>query len=148
MSKKGVSPLIATVLLLAFAVALATLIIQLKPFSKCVLKDTTIKKDADGGQRVCYDEKSEKIQIFIENSEDELITGFKITVSGEDSPLNIGRLPLELGPNEEGKLAFAYDKEEHGEVLGIKLFPQINKSSRIQECSIKEEIGTVNPCSE
>jgi len=143
-SKKGVSPLIATVLLLAFAVALATVIIQLEPFSKCVSKVNI--KTIDGKQRICYNEDSGQIEVFVVNNDKKAVTGFKVTVSATKEPLNIGSIALHIGQNDEGKLRFPFDPETHGEIVGINLFPQINASNRIEECQMSDEILSVPIC--
>jgi len=143
-TKKGVSPLIATVLLLAFAVALATVIIQLEPFNKCVSKVNV--KTNNGVQRICYNVDSGQIELFIVNNDKKEVNGFKVIVSATKEPLNIGRIALNIGQNEEGKLRFDFDPEKHGEIMGIKIFPQINRSNRIEECEMPDEILSVPLC--
>jgi len=60
--KKGVSPLIATVLLLAFTVSLITVVIQLNPFSDvCSELDLKIKEN------ICFNNNAKEIQMKLIN---------------------------------------------------------------------------------
>jgi flagellin-like protein len=143
--KRGVSPLIAIVLLLAFAVALATIIGQLNLFGKCKLTGVEVLK-VQGQQRICYNQKTQEIEIFIENKDKRDIVGFRVTVTGKSKPLNIEHLDVPIGRNEQEKLVFKYDRNIYGDILGLSLYPKINKSKSIEECEISDEILGIPYC--
>jgi len=143
--KKGVSPLIATVLLLAFAVALATVVINIYPSGKCNLADVGIAT-INGKQRICYDESSKDIKVFMENKGKNDILGFKIRVSGETDTLNIEHISLKLQQNEEKKMTFEYDVDTYGQILDLEIFPMVNVSGRPIECELKKPVSSVPIC--
>jgi len=145
MEKKGVSPLIATVLLLAFAVALATVIIQLEPFGKCSLTSVDVSR-INEVPRVCFNEGKGDIEVFIENKDKKNVVGFRVQASGSNNTLNIENIDLQIGQNQEEKLIIQYDLINYGKLVGLKLYPKINSSNRIQECKIKEDIVAFPSC--
>jgi flagellin-like protein len=143
--KKGVSPLIATVLLLAFAVALATVIINLDPFGMCNLKNTEISKINDN-QRVCYNNKTQEIELFITNGDKKNIIGFQIKASGEKNTLNIEDAEIMINQNEEKKLSIEFPFENYGKPVGLELHPWINSSNRRIKCNLNEEVFAIPDC--
>ncbi len=145
-SKKGVSPLIATVLLLAFAVALATVIIQIYPASTCKLSQVYISV-LGGSERICYDGEKGEISAFITNEGKDPLVGFKIRASGELDTLNIGKIPLKIDPKGEKKLVFDYNTEKYGKLLSLEIFPLANMTGTIEECEMKTDISSVPACS-
>jgi flagellin-like protein len=145
LGKRGVSPLIAIVLLLAFAVALATIIGQLNLFGKCELAGLQVLKYQDT-QRICYNQKTQEIEIFLENKDKRDIVGFRVTVTGKNKPLNIEHLDVPIHRNEQEKLVFKYDRNIYGDILGLSIYPKINKSSSIEECEISDEIQEIPYC--
>ncbi len=141
LSKKGVSPLIATVLLLAFAVALATVIIQLQPFGKCNVQIDKVNNK----QRVCYNDQTKEIEIFINNKENNNIARFKTTASGQNNVLN-SEYAMSIGPKEQGKLLISYDPDRYGKLVKLNIYPMINSSGKLQECDMNEEITSIPIC--
>ena len=145
MHKKGVNPLIATVLLLAFAVALATVLVSLEPLG-CKMKGVTIAEFNNGQQRICYDTDTSTIQAFILNQEEDTVTGLKIRVSGMKNTKNIEHLPVELGQNTEAKVSFDYDVEEYGKIVDLAILAQVNQSGRVKECKIGSQVQEITSC--
>jgi flagellin-like protein len=141
LQKKGVSPLIATVLLLAFAVALATVIIQLRPFDNCNVQLDKL----NGKQRVCYNEQTKEIELFIDNKDSNSIAKFKTTASGERNAVN-SEYDLSIGPREQGKLMISYDPAKYGRLVKLSVYPIMNVSGKLQECDLNEEIASIPIC--
>jgi len=140
LTKKGVSPLIATVLLLAFAVALATVIIQIDWFEDCNVEIDSV----NGQQRICYNENTKMIEVFINNNDKKNIAKFKITASGSEV-LN-SEHALNIGSNEQGKLLVEYDKESYGELVKLNIYPIMNVSNDMKKCELSEEITVIPLC--
>ena len=141
LGKKGVSPLIATVLLLAFAVALATVFIQIDWFESCNVEIDKI----NGQQRVCYNNQTKNIELFINNKDSNNVVRFKITASGNNGVKN-SEHALNIGSKEQDKLFIEYDPESYGELVKINIFPMMNVSNKIKECELKEEITMIPLC--
>jgi len=144
-SKKGVSPLIATVLLLAFAVALATVIVQIYPSGECNLKGVQVSS-VNGAQRICFNQANKEVEMFIENMDKKDIIGFKIKAAGELEVLNIEHIPLRVKQKEEKKLRFAYDDLTYGKIVSLEVFPQINKSNQPHDCEMSGSIVSIPLC--
>jgi len=144
--KKGVSPLIATVLLLAFAVALSTVIIQIYPAGTCKLSGVN-PSIVGSTQRICFNNVSKEVEVFIENKDKLDVVGFKIKASGSRDTLNIEHIALRLNQNEEKKLKFGYDELTFGKIVGLEIFPQVNKSNSIEDCEMKDNIIQIPLCS-
>jgi flagellin-like protein len=142
--KRGVSPLIATVLLLAFAVALATVIIQLDPFRGCTI-NAHIQGDA-ANKRICYDEKSGEIVAFIVNEDEKRnIVGFKVTISGENDVKNEDIMEPLL-TRETKKIATRYDVPTYGKIIELSITPMVNVSNNVKLCSMRDKITSIPPC--
>jgi flagellin-like protein len=146
LGKKGVSPLIATVLLLAFAVALATVIIQLDPFTGCTI-NAHIQGDASS-KRICFDEKTNEIVAFIVNEdENRNIVGFKVSISGEKDVKNEDIMEPIL-TRETKKISPSYDLATFGRIIDFQITPMINVSNNIKLCNMKEKITSIPPCAQ
>jgi flagellin-like protein len=142
--KKAVSPLIATVLLLAFAVALATVIIQINPFSKDC-GDANIKiAELDGIKKVCFYEQDKKISFDLVNSEFP-IHSIRVSVNGANKVLNIDNLGVKVPTNTIQKIAFPYDAKAYGAAGSIIITARVNISNSLFECPIKD-VSNVVPC--
>jgi flagellin-like protein len=145
MYKKGVSPLIATVLLLAFAVALATVIMQINFFGGCSSKVQI--SSINNVKRICYDEGAGEIIMFIRNDDTaRSIFSFKMTISGQDGSEN-PEISQSIGPQKEEKIVVPYDSKVSGSILKVTISPQVNISNRPEACDMPDEIGPIPACS-
>ena len=97
--KKGVSPLIATVLLIAFAVALGAVVMNWgQSFTKQTIDNTettqkttmgcsfdvSIKEvEINGEPQICYDAATEEVEFLIRNNGNKALTGLQIQVVGD-----------------------------------------------------------------
>jgi flagellin-like protein len=142
--KKAISPLIATVLLLAFVVALSTVIIQINPFKKDC-GDANIKiGELNGIKMICYNEQEKKITFDIVNSQYP-INSIKVSVSGANKVLNINNLGVTVPINIIQKISIPYDFKSYGSISSILITPRVNISNNILECPIKDTL-TIVPC--
>jgi flagellin-like protein len=142
--KRAISPLIATVLLLAFVVALLTVIIQINPFRKDC-SDAKIKiTELNGIKMICYNDLGKKITFDIVNFEYPIIS-IKVSVSGTNKILNIDNLGVNVPRNIIQKISIPYDSKIYGEITSILITPRVNITKIVFECPIKDVI-TVLPC--
>ena len=124
--KRGVSPLIATVLLLAFAVALAVVIIQFP------LTNPKLDVVLAGERPICYDNNSESIELFLKNQEKRKnVIGLLFVVCGSEDCLN-KHVPIGLEVNEQKKIEFGYNIRVYGNISTIKIYSKINESGSIK----------------
>ncbi|MFT7615986.1 MAG: flagellin-like protein [Candidatus Woesearchaeota archaeon] len=83
-NKRGVSPLIATVLLIAFAVSLGAVIMNLGAdlaHNACSTASIEVK-EVGGKARICVDDASKELKITVENT-GEALNGLKISIIGQ-----------------------------------------------------------------
>jgi flagellin-like protein len=141
--KRGVSPLIATILLLAFSVALATVIIQLAPFSQCkgdeVLLDSSLS---------CYSNETKTLKILVETKEIP-VAGFRINVKGSNAPNAIApefSKTQDIKAASQGVITMPYDSVLYGEIMQVKVVTQLNRTNNLMDCELAQKIQQVKPC--
>ncbi|MGM5482738.1 MAG: archaellin/type IV pilin N-terminal domain-containing protein [Nanobdellota archaeon] len=143
-SKKGLSPLIATVLLLAFAVSIATIVVQLGPFtSSCGPYSAEVITD-QGKEKICYNEASQEIQIYLKNNEYD-IEKIKVSITGENEILN-KILNKKIDKYIADKIKIKYDSNKYGAPQSIIFTPSYNKSNEIIECPIEKKLDEMKEC--
>jgi flagellin-like protein len=141
--KRGVSPLIATILLLAFAVALATVIIQfLEPLNSCAGDEVTINT-----QKACFDSRTKNIKIFIENK-DLPIIGLSVAVEGSKNVPPSVEITQDIKKSEPGVVIVPYDQTANGNIDQIMITAKLNKTNTIIDCPLKQKIIQVPVCLE
>lgn len=153
-SKKAVSPLIATVLLIAFAVALGAVVMN---WGRTYVEDTAqfareksiteIKCSTDvrleflkvkDEKRICYSNTTDPkfIEFFIENRGTTDVYGLQVYVIGDDE-VNITEIDLEDTPIERSrvfKMAELNYTEDIGKVDQVNIIPQIKIEGELVTC--------------
>ncbi len=152
-NKKAISPLIATVLLIAFAVALGAVVmnwgrsyVEETAQQSAVTSDTRVAcaqqvnieiVQTQGNPRVCYDEDDSQVDITIQNRGDIDIDGVTFNVLGtEGSGVNLEDESV-IGRSNIERFTIDYDSSEHGDIEFVQIIPkiQISGSSVPVECS-------------
>jgi flagellin-like protein len=124
MDKRGLSPLIATVLLIAFAVAIgAVLMAYSGTLGECGTVDILIPTET-GSPAVCFDQTQNGIQFTIENGQKEDVQSFKVTLHGVNDIVNL-ELDEMLGTSEAKRFTIPYDLETLGALEKMKISPII-----------------------
>jgi len=124
MYKKAVSPLIATVLLIAFAVSLgAVLLTYMTTLGSCGGVSVEIAT-IDNEPQICYNTNSNKIDFTLENSGREDVEYIKVTVTGA---LEVENVDIRQGfpKSETGKVEIDYKKQALGAMQKIKIIPVV-----------------------
>ncbi|HII29747.1 hypothetical protein COT48_02690 [Candidatus Woesearchaeota archaeon CG08_land_8_20_14_0_20_47_9] len=148
-SKRGVSPLIATVLLIAFAVALGAMVMNLgslyadagdgegiqQPNADCSGVAINIYR-IEGREQVFYESSGKDIRItfMIENSGLKQIRGVKAIVVGDSRNVLTKDFSQVVDAASVLREALEYDADAYGEIVDIKFIPLI------------EVAGTPFPC--
>ena len=135
--KRGVSPLIATVLLIAFAVSLGAVVINLglNLFGD-PCKDKTIEiLTIAGAPRVCHIPSTKTISMTIVNSGKDPLDGFKISVVGnvaynEDIPEKFQSLE---------KKVISYPASDITRIDLISIIPYYEDQGEIKYCAQNEK---------
>lgn len=144
-NKRGVSPLIATVLLISFAVALGAVVLNWgrnldisKPGDKCA--GVSIKLRTLNNVQVCYSGSGQNgyINFIIDNDKNSDIDGLTIWIIGEKGTklLDFNDLPIKKGEIldiHDNKVN--YDFNTYGAIKQIQFFPKVKIGDSIDICA-------------
>lgn len=171
-SKKGVSPLIATVLLIAFAVALGAVVMNwgrgyVEDTANIARErsDTEVKcasdvdiaiVEIDGTPQICYNDTGNaqnKLEFIIENRKALDVEYLQARLIGEATrvpyTVTLGTTESNLTTNEAKYVVFNYTEATYGLPQQVKLTPVIKVAGQEVVCSQNAEVATgIKPCTE
>ena len=134
-NKKGLSPLIATILLIAFAVALGAVVMNIGRTT--VLgpgADSTFSLIELGGKKqICNLENgpSSILEFTLKNGNQDEITDLQISIIGSKDIVNLGKLLSQpIGRAETRKIAVGYDSSSVGQLKRVIITPVIIESGQ------------------
>lgn len=128
MHKKAVSPLIATVLLIAFAVSLgAVLLTYMTSLGECGAVSIVIPSTG-GNPDICYNSNSNKLEFTLENSGREDVEYLKLSLTGA---LNVDNVDVNkaIPRSETEKISVDYKMQYLGKLQKLKIIPVVSESS-------------------
>jgi flagellin-like protein len=138
-SKKGISPLIATVLLIAFAVALGAVVMNWgRSYTDKITGDTEAQSDTtitcaldvnlkptyiNKIRKICFDSSANQITAILENTGKEL-TGVKIVAIGATSLVNYEQ-NQSIRKGDVVKFTLSYDEATNGTLEQLMFTPKL-----------------------
>ena len=130
LNKRGVSPLIATVLLIAFAVSLGAVIMNLgvNLTSKCDSIDLEFHRIGEV-DRVCFNQATAELR-FTASNKGVAIDGYKVIATGDSSDSAEFFVPLGEFEKDPNELTITGTS-----VVDVSLVPYLDESGRIRVCS-------------
>jgi flagellin-like protein len=144
-NKRGVSPLIATVLLISFAVALGSVVLNWgrnldisKPGDNCVGISIIIRNI--NSYQVCYSGSGQEgyINFIIDNEGNVDVDGLGIWITGEKGTklLDFNDLSIKQGEllDIEDK-SIIYDFDAYGTIKHIQFFPKVKINDDLEICA-------------
>jgi|TARA_B100001971_G_C18126746_1_gene502473 flagellin-like protein len=146
-NKKGVSPLIATVLLISFAVALGSVVLNWgrnfdisRPGDNCAGISIKIRNIND--YQVCYSGSGQDqyINFIMDNKGDRDIGGLGIWITGEKGTklLDFNELSIKTGELLDIKdKSVKYDYGTYGAIKNIQFFPKVKVDNDLEICARK-----------
>ena len=143
-SKKGVSPLIATILLIAFAVALGSVIMNWglnlnlgKPADKC--DNVAIKIRNIDNSEVCYggSGKGGYINFVLDNTGSVDISGITILAIGEKGTMLFElQKTIKIGSLFDKKdREISYDFDAYGSIKQVQFIPKVTANQETDVCT-------------
>ena len=140
MNKRGISPLIATFVLLLIAVGLGVIILtvgkaQIESAAQCPVKIDMSLEVLNGKEQLCLDKSNNKIYFLLENGAAVDIKMIRLTAVGEkatyilDLPDSYVKKAAPLMKN------IPYDYSSYGEIKKLKLIPIINLYQEDMVCA-------------
>mgnify|MGYP006282304345 CR=1 FL=1 len=142
MDKKGVSPLIATVLLIAFAVAVGAVVMNwvasVGEHNACVEVEMSVAS-------VCYDPELKHIVVKVQNG-DHVVPGIRLYAKGMQGVEDV-QLKKIVGSQEKKEFRAIYLEEDLGSIREISVWPLMGvKGQDFEPCEEleirKTDIGT------
>ncbi len=161
-SKRGMSPLIATLLLIATAVAIGTSIMswgitfygeqttRSKQELLCSRMELEVNKIGDV-QQICYDAQSNKISFTVTNKANIAIDAFIVWIVSKDTSKDIyvSDLNQVLKPGYPLKKEINYDFNVYGAINQVHLIPKIKKLNSEEQMICSDEklvLENIRPC--
>ena len=144
-NKKGVSPLIATVLLISFAVALGSVVLNWGrnldisgPGDNCAGISITIRNIND--YQVCYSGSGQDqyINFIIDNNGNKDIRGLGIWITGQKGTklLDFNELSIKTEELLDVKdKSVKYDSSTYGAIKNIQFFPKVKVNDDLEICA-------------
>ncbi len=130
-NKKAITPLMITMLLISFAVAVGTGITrfgeaQLEEGAECAIETKMKLSSISGQEQLCYNSATKKISFTVENGLNINIDGLIINVIGSEKAdtFELNNAKMTKAGSYVGNLP--YDLEVNGEIRQIKLTPKIS----------------------
>ena len=153
MNKKGISPLIATVLLIAFAVALGAVVMN---WGRSYVEETSIQSAETSDTKVtcaqkvkieivevaktpkiCYNTDSGEIEITLQNRGEVALEGLLFNALGIEGTGITYDTNESIRRSRIKKFNIEYDESEHGSIEFVQVIPKVRVtgSARAAECS-------------
>lgn len=138
-NKKGVSPLIATVLLIAFAVSLgAVLLTYMTSLGECGSVSIEIPL-LEGTPEICYNTNTQKLEFTIENSGREDIEYLKLTLTGM---VDVDNMDVEhtVPHSETERISIDYKRLSIGKLQKVKIIPVVIEDNEEVICPTEKTL--------
>lgn len=142
MNKRGISPIIATLLLISFAVALGVVIMnfgraQVELEAQCAI-DVGMKLSNIGGEdQLCYDTASKNIKFTIENGVNIKVEGLIFNTIGTEKAETFELNEAKMGKAGNFLGNVKYDNSISGDIRQIKISPKVILFDEEQICPEK-----------
>ncbi len=163
--KRGISPLIATVLMIAFAVALGAVVMN---WGRAYVEDTAADAShtsdtrimcsqnvnlrlaqIGGSPQICYDEGDDEVRVTLQNVGSMDLEGIIFNVFGSEGSGASVDLEESLAQSQIRRFNIEYDSSEHGEIEFVQAVPKIlvrGSNTPVQCSSEEEQWEEVLPC--
>ena len=142
MKKRGIAPLVATLLLISFAIALGVVIMnfgraQVELEAQCPINVGLKLAVIGGNEDICYDQAKKEIKFTIENGVNIKVEGLLVNIIGTEKAdtIELNDAKITKGGAYIGRAK--YDKTISGEVRQIKISPKVLLYDEEQICTEK-----------
>jgi flagellin-like protein len=152
MNKRGIAPLVATLLLISFAVSLGVVIMnfgraQVELEAQCAIDVGLRLAEIGGMEDICFDQAKNEIRFTIENGININVEGLIVNIIGTEKAetFELNNAKMGKAGNYLGKIK--YNKANSGEVRQIKISPKVILYDEEQICIEKALIiEKINNC--
>ncbi len=129
-NRQGIAPIVATLLLLTFAITIGIVIMnfgraQVQLESKCATEIGMSFSEIAGESQVCFNREKDIIEISIENGVSVEVTGLIVNVIGTERAESFDLTDAAMGKASVYLTDLGYNVEANGEIRQIKVIPKI-----------------------
>ncbi len=140
LNKKALTPLIATFLLVSFAVAVGTVVMnlgsaQVEEQAECPVEVGLSFSLLKNVQQVCYDTKTKQVTFTIKNGKNSKVEGLVVNIIGKEGSqsVDLDKAKMPKAGTYKGKVA--YNLKENGAVEQVEIIPKILPYDEEQICT-------------
>ena len=161
MNKKGLSPIVATLLLIAFAIALGLVVMSWgkgyieekaefvagpTDTSACNVIRMSIIRVA-GAEKICYDTSDYTIKVFLENGPDAAVSNMQARLVGTGGVHTVDSiLGAPFGADSAKDIVFSYPPNV-GQIQQVKLIPKVGQGDQAALCNQAAVVSeSIKPC--
>ena len=147
-NKRGVSPLIATILLIAFAVALGAVVMNVGRSTIGGMDAGFSILDLGGKKQICFFDRAENsaLELTVKNGDIMELEDLQVSIIGTDDIVNKDHLLLEpIKKAEVKKVMVMYDAGQVGKLTKIVITPNIIRNGE-RTLGTGLEIESLQPC--
>jgi hypothetical protein len=147
--KKGVTPLMAGLVLVSFAIAVGVVVMNLgraevEDGAQCPV-NVELKFSVIGGkEQACYDQNKKEVYLILENGVNIKVDGLVINIVGKNKADSFEQNEAKIGKAGTYIVHQPYDQSVNGDVLQIKVVPKVVLDETEQICTeqalVKEDI--------
>lgn len=142
-SRQGISPLIATVLLLAFAVAIGTMIVSYLIDASNADSCRNVQIALESSAHACY--SGGHVSFIIANQGDKAITGVVVRLIGTGQDVTEHDVPLSLASASATKIDVAYQVVDP-QGVSVTVIPKILSGGNEKACTSNALQMTLGTC--
>jgi flagellin-like protein len=152
MNKRGIAPLVATLLLISFAVALGVVIMnfgraQVELEAQCPINIGLTLSNVNRNNEFCYDNNAKEVRFTLENGVNIKVEGLIVNIIGTNQAQSAELNDAKIGKaaNYMGKVH--YDSASSGNIRQVKITPKVILYDEEQICIEKALIvEQINEC--
>jgi len=142
LKKKGITPLIATFLLISFAVALGVVIMnfgraQVEEEAECSINVGLKFSQIGGEEQFCLDRTKNELFLIVENGVNIKVEGLVVNIIGTKSALTHELADAVIDKAGTYMKRVSYDVTQVGELRQIKIVPKVKMYEEVLICQEK-----------
>lgn len=142
MRKRGISPIIASLLLISFAVALGVVIMnfgraQVELEAQCAIDVGLHLSEVSEKNLFCYDRQNQQVAFTIENGPNIRVEGLIVNVIGENKAESFTINSAKMNKAELYQGRIPYNSANSGKIRQIKIIPKVILYDEEQVCQKK-----------
>ena len=139
-NKKAITPIIATVLMISFAVAVGVVVMnlgsaQVEEQAQCPVEVAMTFAMVKGKAHGCYDTKTKQVQFTLKNGKNTKVEGLIVNIIGADGSQSEDLLKAKMPKAGSYRGKIAYNLKENGAIEQIEIIPKILPFDEEQICT-------------